>query len=96
MHAFIARNVTRGCENQVPICQQQAWISVISFMENFSGDRLLRLPEVERKVGLKKSEIYRRMGIEAFPRSRSLGPRCVVWLESEIEEWVRSIARQKT
>lgn len=67
----------------------------MSFMENLSGDRLLRLPEVEKKVGLKKSEIYRRMGIDAFPRSRSLGPRCVVWLESEIDEWVRSIARQK-
>ena len=66
----------------------------MSYMENIGGERLIRLPEVQAKVGLGRSEIYRRMGIDAFPASRSLGPRCVVWVESEIDEWVRAIVRQ--
>lgn len=26
-----------------------------------------------------------------FPRSRSLGPKCVVWVEAEIDDWMREI-----
>lgn len=54
--------------------------------------RLLRLPEVMHRVGLRRSAIYQRMSEGRFPRSRSLGAKCTVWLESEVEEWIRSIA----
>ena len=54
--------------------------------------RLLRLPEVIRRVGLKRSAIYQRMSEGRFPRSRSLGVKCAVWVESEIDEWIREIA----
>lgn len=57
-----------------------------------SYDRLLRLPEVMDRVGLKKSAIYDRMKTGRFPQSRMLGPRYVVWVESEIDEWVREVA----
>ena len=56
--------------------------------------RLLRLPEVIARVGLKRSAIYQRMNEGRFPRSRSLGPKCTVWVESEIEGWIRDIAKQ--
>lgn len=52
--------------------------------------RFLRLPEVELRVGLKRSAIYQRMSEGRFPRSRSLGSRCTIWIESEIEQWMAS------
>ena len=54
--------------------------------------RLIRLPEVMARVGLKRSAIYQRMSEGRFPRSRSLSPKCTVWVESEINAWVASIA----
>lgn len=55
-------------------------------------ERLLRLPEVIERVGLKRSAIYQRMAEGRFPVSRSLGSRCAVWLESEIDAWIAGIA----
>ena len=55
--------------------------------------RLIRLPEVMERVGLKRSAIYRRMKDGNFPRSRSIGPKCTVWVEAEIEDWIREIIR---
>ncbi|PAL23123.1 AlpA family transcriptional regulator [Sphingopyxis sp. GW247-27LB] len=54
--------------------------------------RLLRLPEVMDRVGLRRSAIYQRMSEGRFPKSRSLGPKCAVWVEAEIDEWIKSIA----
>jgi prophage regulatory protein len=50
--------------------------------------RLLRLPEVMHRVGLRRSAIYQRMSEGRFPKSRSLGTRCTVWVESEVEQWI--------
>ncbi|QTH23051.1 AlpA family phage regulatory protein [Rhizorhabdus wittichii] len=55
--------------------------------------RLLRLPEVIARVGLRRSAIYQRMSEGRFPRSRSLGPKCAVWVEAEIDEWIRAVSR---
>ena len=57
-----------------------------------SSARLLRLPEVIARVGLKRSAIYQRMSEGRFPRSRSLGPKCAVWVESEIDDWIHRVA----
>ena len=54
--------------------------------------RLLRLPEVMARVGLKRSAIYQRMSEGRFPKSRSLGPKCAVWVEAEIDDWICGIA----
>lgn len=54
--------------------------------------RLLRLPEVIARVGLKRSAIYQRMSEGRFPKSRSLGPKCAVWVESEIDDWIHEVA----
>ena len=55
--------------------------------------RLLRLPEVIARVGLRRSAIYQRMSDGRFPKSTSLGPKCAVWLESDIENWIRSVTK---
>ena len=57
--------------------------------------RLLRLPDVMARVGLKRSAIYQRMSEGKFPRSRSLGPKCAVWIEAEIEAWINAIAEDR-
>lgn len=56
-----------------------------------SQGRLIRLPEVMDRVGMKRSAIYQRMREGGFPRSRSLGPRCAVWVEAEIDDWIQDI-----
>jgi prophage regulatory protein len=57
-----------------------------------SPARLLRLPEVIARVGLKRSAIYQRMSEGRFPKSRSLGPKCAVWVEAEIEDWIAEVS----
>lgn len=74
----------------------QSDVSVPPFVQTESSPpspaRLLRLPEVIARVGLKRSAIYQRMSEGRFPRSRSLGPKCAVWVESEIDDWINGIA----
>lgn len=52
--------------------------------------RLIRLPQVMDRVGLKRSAIYQRMTEGRFPKSRLVGPRYTVWLESEIDAWIEA------
>lgn len=54
--------------------------------------RLLRLPEVMDRVGLRRSAIYQRMSEGRFPKCRSLGPKCSVWVETEINAWIQSVS----
>lgn len=56
-----------------------------------SQSRLIRLPEVMDRVGLGRSAIYQRMRDGTFPRSRSLGSRCAVWIEDEINDWIEVV-----
>lgn len=55
--------------------------------------RLLRLPEVISRVGLRRSAIYQRMSEGRFPKCRSLGPKCSVWVEAEINAWIDSVSK---
>ncbi|WP_420705630.1 helix-turn-helix transcriptional regulator [Porphyrobacter sp. AAP60] len=45
------------------------------------------------KVGLRRSAIYQRMSEGRFPKCHSLGPKCSVWVESEIHAWIEKIAQ---
>ena len=53
-----------------------------------SGERLLRLPDVEIKTGLKKSAVYAGMKAGTFPKCIKLGPRASAWPLSSIENWI--------
>ena len=57
--------------------------------------RLLRLSEVEARIGLKKSAIYAGMAAKSFPAPVRLGNRCVAWHEAEIDAWIASRSRVK-
>lgn len=60
-------------------------------IEKVAPGRLIRLPEVMSRVGLKRSSIYQRMSEGRFPKSRSLGPKCAVWVEAEVDAWINDI-----
>lgn len=51
-------------------------------------ERLIRLPEVEHRVGVKKSAIYKWIKDGKFPAPRKLGTTCSVWPESAIDAWI--------
>lgn len=51
-------------------------------------ERLLRLPEVEARTGLKKSSIYAGMRAGTFPSCVTIGHRAVAWPESRIDAWI--------
>ena len=50
--------------------------------------KLLRLPEVKATTGLSKSSIYARISEGTFPKQIPLGPRLVVWVEADIQNWI--------
>lgn len=50
--------------------------------------RVLRLPDVQAKVGLRHSAIYQRMNENTFPRPIPLDGKAKGWLESEIDNWI--------
>ncbi|MBA4044223.1 MAG: transcriptional regulator [Erythrobacter sp.] len=58
--------------------------------------RLLRLPEVMDRVGLRRSAIYQRMSEGRFPKCRALGPKCSVWVEAEINAWIQAVVERPT
>lgn len=58
-------------------------------MANFQ-QKLLRLPEVKATTGLSKSTIYARISEGTFPKQIPLGPRLVVWVETDIQNWINA------
>ena len=61
---------------------------------NWSGERLIRLPEVETRTGLKKSAIYAGMKSGTFPACLKLGARASAWSLSSVEAWIGERIRQ--
>ncbi len=50
--------------------------------------RILRRPQVLRRIGLGKSTLYRMLDGGTFPRPVKLGLHAVGWREDEIEDWL--------
>lgn len=66
-------------------------------MENLSptsGNRVVRMRPLIDRVGLSKSEIYRRIQAGTFPRPIALGVRAVGWLERDVELWLTTRAKR--
>ena len=53
-----------------------------------SNDRYLR-PDVAEKCGIHRSTIYRLIERGQFPKSHKASSGRVVWVEEDIEEWMR-------
>ena len=60
-------------------------------MSGAQPKRLIRRAEVEAKTTLSSSTIYKGIREGTFPRGRRIGNQGVVWLESEIDEWMDSL-----
>lgn len=54
--------------------------------------RLIRLPEVQHRVGLGRSTIYRWMSEGKFPKPVQLGGYAVAWAEEDVNQWILSRA----
>ena len=53
--------------------------------------KLLRLPQVKESTGLSKYSIYARIAEGTFPKQISIGPRLVVLVESDIQNWIAEL-----
>lgn len=51
-------------------------------------DKILRLPQVMARVGLKKTAIYKMIANKEFPAQLKLGAHASGWLESDIQRWI--------
>ena len=51
-------------------------------------DRLIKLPDVERLTGLRRSAIYERIQKGVFPRSVKVGKRSATWSEAAVQAWI--------
>ena len=60
------------------------------------ADRLLRLPEVQRLTGLRRSAIYEQMQRGVFPRSAKAGPRTAAWSEAAVQAWISDRLREQS
>ena len=50
--------------------------------------KLVRLPVVEERTGLKKSSVYFGVKAGTFPAPVRLSARAVAWRESDIDRWI--------
>jgi prophage regulatory protein len=64
--------------------------------ETQQKERFLRLSDVKERTGLSRSTIYLSISKGNFPKNVSLGPRCVGWLESEIDSWIQDRIHQRS
>jgi len=51
--------------------------------------KILRRPDVEARVALSRSSIYKMINDEQFPKPIKLGSRAVGWLEADIDQWIK-------
>lgn len=51
--------------------------------------RILRFAAVAERTGETKSQIYAKMARDEFPKPVKLSPRCVGWIEAEIDIYLK-------
>lgn len=56
---------------------------------------MLRLPEVKRRTGLSRTEIYRRCAAGTFPRPVKIGKHASAWPEPEVSQWVANLIAER-
>lgn len=59
--------------------------------EVFDDVRILRFPDVVRKTGMSKSDIYGRIRRNEFPEPVQLGPRSVGFVEREVNGFLKRL-----
>jgi predicted DNA-binding transcriptional regulator AlpA len=61
-----------------------------------ANDRLIKLPDVERLTGLRRSAIYERIQRGAFPKSVKVGVRSATWSHAAVQAWISARVAAKT
>lgn len=61
-------------------------------MKATKSRRVLRLPEVEQKVGLRRDAIYAGARAGTFPKPVKLTERASGWFEDELDAWLEKRA----
>lgn len=56
--------------------------------------RFLKLTEVMSKTALSRSGVYKGMRLGTFPKQIKLSHNAVVWLESDVEDWMAYVLLQ--
>lgn len=51
--------------------------------------RLIRLPTVLSKTGLKRATVYAEIAAGRFPKQILIGRRSVAWDEEAVDRWIR-------
>ena len=54
------------------------------------AQRFISIKEAVERICLSKTELYQRLRAGTFPKPVALGPKKVVFLESEVEAWMRA------
>lgn len=55
---------------------------------------ILRLPQVQKKTGLAKSTIYKKISAREFPKPIPLGAKAVGWIEEDINKWIEECVKK--
>ena len=58
-------------------------------MKHNNQMQFLRLPQVMRRVGLSKPQLYKLITQNEFPSQIKICSRISVWLESDVVEWMQ-------
>ena len=57
-------------------------------MQQQQPPQLLRLPEVKKRTGLGRTQIYRLQKQGKFPKLVKLGARASAWVSTEVHAWI--------
>ena len=60
-----------------------------------SDVRLLRLPDVLRRVGLSRSTVYQLAASGRFPAPVRLSPRTSAWRSDDVQAWIDNLQRAR-
>ncbi len=58
--------------------------------ENMKKIEILRLPQVMKRIGVSKSWVYQNLKNGKFPKQIFLSERLVGWVDSDIDDWIKS------
>jgi len=64
-------------------------------MARSKSDKILRILDVVKIVGVSEKTIRRNMALGLFPKQVKIGVRCVGWLRSDIDKWLSDLKKQK-
>jgi prophage regulatory protein len=60
-------------------------------LSSSASERLLRLPELIRLIGISRATIYRYINSGRLPPPVKLSTRCIAWRASEITTWMAAL-----